>query len=152
VFQVTHQSDVGSGNVTSLLFTVAGSAIAPGHVHFDFEVDCEGEAEVAFYENVTRTANTGCATTPICINRAHPQVSAWGSSSAYKDSTINVVGATLLDVEVLGSKKASGGKAQNMFNWSLGRGKTYAIIVTNQSGAANETTIRIVWGRHVEVD
>lgn len=151
-FTAIHQSDVGNGNAASLFFTVASSAAAPGHVHFGYEVVCEGEAEVAFYENPTMTANTGNAFTPICLNRANPQVSAWGSSSIYKDATINVSPATLLDIEVIGSKRSSGGIAVPIMHWSLGRGKSYCIKVANQSGAANETTIRILWGRHVEVD
>jgi len=153
VFKVTHQSDVGSGNTASIVFTVAqaSSVPTPSHVHFSYSVHCEGEAEIAFYEDVERTANTGNAVTPICLNRSIGKVSAWGSSSVYKDATLNTSNATLLDVEVLGSKKTEGGDSPPMFNWTLCRGKTYAIIVTNQSGAANETTIKITWGRHVEV-
>ena len=149
-FMATNQIDLGSGNVASLTFTVAG-APTPGHVHATYKVICEAESEVAFYEGVVRTVNTGTAVTPICLNRNEPKVSAWGSDSVYKNATINIVGATLLDVEVVGSKKAEGGRSEAMFDWIVGRGKTYSIVVTDQSGQANETTIRLVWGRHVEV-
>lgn len=150
VFTSAHQNNVGSGNTISMFFTVADSS-TPGHVHFGYEVTCESQALVQFYENPTRTANTGNATTPICVNRHHPRVSAWGSDSVYKDATINIVPATLLDIEMVGNRKQAGGLSAPLFNWFLGRGKNYCVLVTDESNGANEITIRLLWGRHVEV-
>lgn len=148
--KLTHQQDVGSGNAVNITWTVPTSNIAPdGHVHMTYTVICEGEAEIALYENAVMTANTGNAMVPVCVNRQFPQVSAL--AAGYSNATINTTNSVLLDIEVIGNAKQVGGRADTMFHWTLCRGKTYASVVTNQSGAANETTIKLMWGRHVGI-
>jgi len=147
-FKVTHQKDVTSQNICTLSWTVPYIA-EHTHVHMKYTVLCEGEAEVAFYEDVKITANTGTAKVPICANRATPKVSAL--AAAYADATLNIVDATLLDVEVVGNGYQNGGRSNSLLNWTLCAGKSYALVVKNQTGQANEITIKLDCYRHTEV-
>lgn len=150
-FTAVNQADVGSGNAINITWYVpTTNIIPPGHVHFTYQVVAEAECEIAFWEDIVRTANTGNAITPVCINRANPTTSAW-VGNMFTDATINTSNSTRLDVEVIGNAKQVGGSSKSLFGWTLRRGLWYSVVVSNQSGAANETTLRFQWGRHLDI-
>ena len=113
-------------------------------LHFRPAIDCELEATIMLYENPTSVTG-GNALTPRNADRNSANTS---GATVVTDPTINTTGAVVLGNIVLGSKKDIGGNSDAAYEWILKQNETYVIVVTNNSGSANECNIRCQWYEH----
>ncbi len=137
VYRGGTQKDVtGSGTLKFSILTPATPTI-----HFNPQVECEGEFQVRFLENPDTVAD-GTAVTPRNANRNKGDNSACVCKS---DPTVTVGSAVILGIKVLGDGRKTGGDAAPGHEWILKPSTQYVLEVTDQSGAANETTISCYW-------
>ena len=132
------QKDVaGSGTLKLSILTPAD----PVRVHFNPQVECEGEFQIRFLENPDAVTG-GTAVTPRNANRN----AGYSSACVCKaDPTVTVGSAVVLGMKVLGDGKKSGGDAAPGHEWVLLPATQYVVEITDQSGAANETIISCYW-------
>lgn len=139
-YRAGYQLDVGNGDTTALTFTTPDTT---KWMHWRPAVDVEGQAAIMVYEGSTVTG--GVAITPRNSNRNYADSS---SMTVVAAGGVNVASATRITNIVLGSGKSSGGNSESGFEWVLKQNTTYTLLVTNESGAANEVNIRCQWYEH----
>ena len=140
-YRAGFQKDIANGGTAIFAITTPDTT---KWLHFRPAVDCEKEATIMLYENPTSVTG-GNALTPRNANRNSANAS---GATVVTDPTINTTGAVVLGNIVLGSKKDIGGNSDAAYEWILRQNETYVIVVTNNSGTANECNIRCQWYEH----
>lgn len=140
-FRAERQADLGNAASTTLVITTPNTT---KWLHFRPALDLELEGTIEIYENPT-TVSSGTAIIPHNANRNSPALSA---ATVLVDPIIDLASATLIEKQVLGSGKSSGGDSDSMFEWVLKQNETYVIRITNNTTSNNQINLRCQWYEH----
>jgi hypothetical protein len=142
-YRVDTKQNVADGNTVNIVLTTGDKA-----VHATMIVASEGSANVAFYEDIDLTANTGNALTP---KNAYREKGDNSSVSAVENGTVNTSNATQIVDTFIGSQGSGffdptgSGSHETRVEWILKRNTSYALVLENTSGNTELKHIGFDW-------
>lgn len=144
-FTASFKADVAGGGVMDILIVTPNTT---KYAHFTYEIECELETDILFYEAPTATA---AANPIVAYNRDRNSATAATVVITHTPTSITE-GTTIIRSSHVGSGKSYGGGERATHEFILKKNTKYLLRLTNAvSNATNQIAVKLDWYEHENV-